>query len=311
MTEARTRSRRTFIVLVTASAIAIATTVWLSYLGSSWAKVDDFGFQDSLRPTLTRVLFIYGSVPPGTDEADMIRLTNTGRNGYSQFADLLHEEQGHNTSELRDTDPAINPLTLTTLKHYDLIVLGSNNRRYSQAEATVLRQYVEGGGAVLALSDSRFGLSPDRSRNLPGAGEESDNDLMGQFGFHIEHDNYIVVDATIDRFVLPGHSVLHNLSHFRGEGVSLIQVTGHMPTILVRGDGLPLTDGVTITGMDYAITAIAQLGAGRVAVTFDRNTFFNAGVNSDGTDIGQFNNRQYARNLINWLARPLAPVPND
>jgi hypothetical protein len=263
------------------------------------------------RPTLTRVLFIYGSVPPGTDEADMIRLTNTGRNGYSQFADLLHEEQGHNTFEMRDTDPAINPLSLTNLKQFDLIVLGSNNRRYSPAEAEVLRQYVEGGGAVLALSDSRFGLSPDRSRNLPGAGEESDNDLMGQFGFRIEHDNYTVVDATSARFVMPDHPVLRGLTQFRGEGVSLIQVTGHTATILVRGDGLPLTDGVTITGMDYAITAVAQPGAGRVAVTFDRNTFFNAGVNSDGTDIGQFNNRQYARNLINWLARPLAPVPND
>jgi hypothetical protein len=36
---------------------------------------------------------------------------------------------------------------------------------------------------------------------------------------------------------------------------------------------------------------------------FDRNTWFNAGVGSDGTDISQLDNRQYAYTVFDWLAR--------
>ena len=259
------------------------------------------------RPTLTRVLFLYGSVPPGTDKFEMIRIGNAGRNGYSQIAALLHEEQGHNLYELPDTDPAVNPLTHAALSWYDLVVLGSNNRRYSSQEASALSSYVSGGGAVLALSDSRFGLSPDRSTNAPGAGELSDNDLMEQFGMQIEHDNYQFVTAGSKRFVQPAHPVLRGLSSFKGEGVSLIKTLGPPSQVVVRGDGLLLTDGHTITGPEYAITAVASVGLGRVAAAFDRNTFFNAGVGSDGTDLSELDNRRYALNLFNWLARPEAP----
>ena len=264
------------------------------------------------RPDLTRVLFLYGSVPPGTDKADMIRIGNTGRNGYSQLADLLHETQGHNLYELADTDPQVNPLSEPALSWYDLVVLGSNNRRYSPGEASALAAYVNRGGAVLALSDSRFGLSPDRSTNAPGAGELSDNDLMQQFGMRIEHDNYQFVTADSKRFMDPSHPILNGLTSFKGEGVSLIRTLGPPALIVVRGDGLPLTDGHTITGSEYAITAVALVGRGRVAATFDRNTFFNAGVGSHGTDLSELDNRRYALNLFNWLVRPLAPPgPSD
>lgn len=258
------------------------------------------------RPTITRTLFLYGSVPPGTDAADMIRIGNAGRNGYSQLANLLNDAQGHNIYELADTDPAVNPLTQAVLSTYELIVLGSNNRRYTPDEAAALAWYVNRGGAVLALSDSRFGLSPDRSTNALGAGEISDNDLIEQFGMRIEHDNYQFVTAGAKRFNEPAHPVLAGLNSFKGEGVSLIKRLGPPARVLVRGDGLVLTDGHTITGPEYAITAIADVGRGRVAAAFDRNTFFNAGVGSDGTDLGDLDNRTYALNLFNWLARPLA-----
>ncbi|MFL5733953.1 MAG: DUF4350 domain-containing protein [Chloroflexia bacterium] len=263
----------------------------------------------AMRPTLTRVLFLYGSVPPGTDPSDMIRIGSTGRNGYSQLADMLLREQGHNVTELADTGPDVNPLTQGMLARYDLVVLGSNNRRFDSKEAAALDGYIRRGGALLAFSDSRFGLSPDRESNALGAGELSDNDLLGQFGISIQHDNYQVVVADSSRFTNSAHPVLAGLHSFKGEGVSLIRVTGPPAQVLVRGDGLLLTDGHTVTGPDYAITAIAQVGAGRVAVTFDRNTFFNSGVGSDGTDLDELDNRAYARNLFNWLARPRAPLP--
>src|SRR5688572_23841509 len=68
------------------------------------------------RITLTRILFLYGSVPPGTGKEDMIRISNVGRNGYAQLVNMLHTEQGHNVYELQDTDPVVTPLTLLALK---------------------------------------------------------------------------------------------------------------------------------------------------------------------------------------------------
>ena len=255
------------------------------------------------RPTLTRVLFIYGSVPPGMDPNDMIRIGQTGANGYSQLVDYLSREQGHNFEEVSDLDPSVNPLRAEHLKLYDLVVLGSNNRQYAAREAGEVGNYVNGGGSLLALSDSRFGLSPDRTTNALGAGELSDNDIIAQFGMYIEHDNYQVVTAGSDRFAMPSHALLRGIGSFKGEGVSLIKVTGPPAQIVVRGNGLPLTDGHTITGKNYAITAVAQVGLGRVAATFDRNTFFNAGVGSAGTDLNELHNRLYAYNLFDWLAR--------
>jgi hypothetical protein len=254
------------------------------------------------RVTMTRVLFLYGSVPPGTDPGEMIRIGNTGRNGYAQLVAYLADQQGHNFEELQDTDPAVNPLTLQVLKPYDLVVLGSNNRRFSSKEAAVVASYVSEGGSILALSDSRFGLSPDREHNALGAGELSDNDVINQFGLRIEHDNYMTVDADATRFVTPTHPILSGVSSFRGEGVSLIKRLGPPAQILVRGNNLPLTNG-DLTDDTYAITAIAQVGRGRVAATFDRNTWFNAGVGSDGTDIGELDNRRYAYTIFDWLVR--------
>ena len=189
------------------------------------------------------------------------------------------------------------------LAGYNLLVLGSNNRRFVEGEVATALAYVEAGGALLAFSDSRFGLSPDRGSNALGAGELSDNDILSKFGMTIQHDNYQVVVADSNRFSDPTHRILRGLSSFTGEGVSLIRVNGLPAKVLVRGDGLLLTDGHTITGPNYAITAVAQVGRGRVAATFDRNTWFNAGVGSDGTDIGELDNRQYANALFDWLTR--------
>lgn len=258
------------------------------------------------RPSLTRVLFIYGSVPPGTSDIEMVRITNTVQNGYSQLAEMLHAEQGHNVTEVHDTDPSVNPLTTLGLARYDLIVLGSNNRRFSKAEAAVIGSYVSAGGALLAFSDAQFGPLDPCSANGYGAGDLSDNDLLAQFGMAINHDNFRIVEADSTRFTDPTHPILRGIGRFKGEGVSLVRVNGAPAQVLVRGDNLQFCDGQPTTS-NHAVTAIAQVGRGRVAATFDRNTFFNAGVGSAGTDLDEYDNRDYARNLFNWLARPGAP----
>jgi hypothetical protein len=138
--------------------IGIAAGVLLVIAGTATRQAD-------ARPTITRVLFIQGNVPPGTNESEMISVYNTGRNGYSQLAEYLNLEQGHNIEQVHDLDPVVNPMRVDHLKHYDLVVFGSNNREFAAQEAGHLNAYVEWGGAVLVFSDSRFGLSPNRKTN--------------------------------------------------------------------------------------------------------------------------------------------------
>lgn len=275
--------------------LAVVAGVALVIVGSATQEA-------TARPTITRVLFITGNVPPATHESELVSIYNTGRNGYSQLAEYLGFEQGHIVEQLNDLDPPVNPLRVDHLKQYDLVVFGSNNREFAAQEAGHLNAYVQWGGTVLAFSDSRFGLSPNRQNNEPGAGDRSDNSILAQYGMRIEHDNYAVVTADATRFVTPTHPLLSGVTSFKGEGVSLIKRLGPPAQILVRGDGLPLTNG-QLTDNTYAITMFAQVGRGRVVATFDRNTWFNAGVGSDGTDISELDNRHYAYTVFDWLAR--------
>ena len=280
---------------ITTLCLAIAAGIALVIAGTATRDAN-------ARPTITRVLFIQGHVPPGTHESEMISITNTGRNGYSQLVDYLGFEQGHIVDQLHDLEPPVNPLRDHHLKQYDLVVFGSNNRTFAAQEAGHLNAYVEWGGTILVFSDSRFGLSPNREQNLPGAGDASDNSILEQYGMQIQHDNYVVVTADASRFVTSTHPLLSGVTSFKGEGVSLIKRLGPPAQILVRGNGLPLTNG-QITDDTYAIAMFAQVGRGRVVAVFDRNTWFNAGVGSDGTDISELDNRRFAYTVFDWLAR--------
>jgi hypothetical protein len=283
-------------------AAGIATLCLAALAGVALVIAGSATHEATARPTITRVLFVTGNVPPGTQKSEMISVYNTGHNGYSQLAEYLGSEQGHIIDQLNDLDPPVNPLRVDHLKQYDLVVFGSNNREFAAQEAGHLNAYVEWGGTILVFSDSRFGLSPNRKGNEPGAGDRSDNSILAQYGMQIQHDNYTVVTADASRFITPTHPLLSGIKSFKGEGVSLIKRLGPPAQILVRGDGLPLTNG-QITDSTYAISMVAEVGRGRVVATFDRNTWFNAGVGSDGTDISEQDNRRYAYNVFDWLGR--------
>jgi hypothetical protein len=65
-------------------------------------------------------------------------------------------------------------------------------------------------------------------------------------------------------------------------------------------DGVPAGKVRNVGDRDMALLVIEH-GQGRVACHFDRNTFFNR--NGAGTNIHRFDNKRYAINLFNWLAR--------
>ncbi|MFW5697353.1 MAG: hypothetical protein ACOCX1_02200, partial [Fimbriimonadaceae bacterium] len=131
-----------WLLLAPVAALGITATLGLS-AGSSSTQVAPANETVDL-------LYLYGSIPPGIHD---MRLEDTGDRGMSQFAEALRDV---NVEPVGVHDVEIE-LTDESLEDYDVVLLGSNNRRFSESEAEALARFVESGGGVIAWSDAGFG----------------------------------------------------------------------------------------------------------------------------------------------------------
>ncbi len=232
------------------------------------------------------ILYLYGSVPPAL-AGHQLRLNDAGGKGFSQFAQALRDV-GLEPVEALDTTVT---LDAATLAQYHVVIFSSNNRRFTAAEQNAVVAFVNAGGGILLFSDSGFGFEEGRA---------SDNDIAQHFNLLIHHDNYGGV-YTISQYTQP-HFITDGIT-FKGEGVSMVRVLGAPAVQLAecQGGAKKLHDDDGPIQASDSVLAVAEVGLGRVAVTFDRNTFFNPP--GAGTNITEVNNRQYAKNLVVWLAR--------
>ncbi len=247
----------------------------------------------------TSVLYLYGSVPPAIHQ---MRLSDPGKRGMSQFKAAL-VDVGLQVTEARDADITLN---MATLNRYKVLILGSNNRRFTPMEQEAVAAWVRGGGGLVAWSDSAFGGSWAEGELGNTIGAQSDSDLTAQFGMRFLRDN------GAGTFTIRRYQADHYLNEFnrnggvvfRGEGVSLIR-TREPASVLARLQKGGSSGTVRLNKLDGEITeadaalAVAKVGQGRVVGTFDRNTFWNAG---EGTQLREVNNREYAQRLILWAA---------
>ena len=245
--------------------------------------------------------------------------------GWFELAQALRDH-GFQVSQVIEPLEAMPPMTGNTrgrhidlelfdLSAYDVIVMGSNNAVYDQAAIDAFEAYIHAGGAALFISDAGFGSNWfDAS--------DSDQQFLDRFGWTIQQD---IDTQTLSRasgdFLLPAHPVLDGVSSFEGEGVSpgIGGVSPGSPvttTPLVRADPEGLTrdnDGNpgSVRGVrpTDAALIIGEAGCGRLAIHFDRNTFFN--LNGAGTDLHKLDHRRYALNLFRWLADPGADRDRD
>jgi hypothetical protein len=276
-----------------------------------------------------RILFLRGgsgTLPVPDDElCDLFDFsTAPGNAGFGELGALLVSD-GFVVEQAVEgpvTSPGQVDLASLPLAQYSVIVFGSNNATYSAGTSLRVRAFVEAGGGVLFMSDAIWGMDP-------GMAPTSDQTFLDHFDLVMNQDNgsYAVSRAAGD-FVIHGidmgiHPILvgpdgllgsaDDVNTFDGAGVSPATVThllpGVDPVVLARAIGPVQTNDNPSGGSQHLATAedgalvVAEFGAGRVACTFDRNTFFNA--NGGGTELANFDNRQYARNLFTWLAGPL------
>jgi len=280
-----------------------------------------------------RILFIRGGpgtgglgVPNSDDQlSDLFDFsTAAGNHGFGELGALLAADGF--VLEQRIEGPVTNPapvdLASLPLAQYSVIVFGSNNANYSPSSALLVRHFVEAGGGVLFISDANWGLDY-------GFAPSSDQTFLNRFDLVMNQDYgaYTLSRAAGD-FVINGvdmgtHPILagpdgivgtaDDVNEFDGEGVSPATVThvlpGVSPFVLAKAKDLIHVNDSSSSGSfrqptsDDGALVIAEVGAGRIVCTFDRNTFFN--TNGQGTSLARYDNRQYAHNLFAWLAGPL------
>ena len=261
--------------------------------------------------TAPDVLYLYGDVsadgkvPSGDDPPfHQMRLNDTGNHGMSQFREAV-QALGLSIDEIYDVDLTLNEQTLSPLK---VLILGSNQRRFSRQEAAALGRWVNAGGGLIAWSDSAFGGHWQKVGISNTLGRDSNNDLTTQFGMFFLTDNgggnYRIRDYTEPHYL--NRRQKENSLAFRGEGVSPIRISGPARMLARLQEGglggkimLRGPDGKLRPNKDAAL-AVAEPGKGRVVGVFDRNTFWNAG---EGTRLSHDDNREFAQRLILWAAQ--------
>ncbi|WP_066401753.1 malectin domain-containing carbohydrate-binding protein [Flavisolibacter tropicus] len=292
---------------VTANAASLAVG---SYSATVIAKAT--GYPDAvLNVSLTvtssnkNVLYVYGSIPPAQDD---MKMSYTGATGMSQFKQALIDV-GFNPTEALDANITLNA---ATLNQYKILILGSNNRRFTAAESAAVATWVNAGGGLVAWSDAAFGWSNGQLNSSEGS--LSDNDITQQFGLQFLHDN------GQQSFTYNQWAIDHYINKFnknagvtiKAEGVSPIRTSGSATIV----GGLPA--GMSLNSMDGPVTAadaalaVAKIGQGRVAGFFDRNAFWNGGA---GTNINEVDNKVFAQRLFLWVSGvdndPTTPPPSN
>jgi len=241
--------------------------------------------------------------------------TSGGNHGWAEFRQAL-EGAGYTATQITEgsetnSGPATGiPIDFTSmdLNQYEVVIMGSNNTTYESEQVDAIENYIRGGGSVVFISDANFGSS---WADAP----DSDQHFLDRFGLVMNQDlgTYSLQRSEND-FIVPDHPIFENVDRFDGEGVS----PGHIANVpndvtvtrlaKARGDtrvntppfGGNMQGSPRGTDNNDGSLIVGEAGAGRFAIHFDRNTFFN--LNGAGTNINRFDNERYALNLVAWLA---------
>lgn len=277
----------------------------------------------------SRVLYIHGNVDEGGflpfQEAyvgppyEQMLLSDNGDFGMSQFKKAV-EDLGFSIDEKYDQSITLSD---SLLQFYDVIILGSNQKTWSEAEKEALDRHIRRGAGLLAYSDAAFGGAwfrdpPAGLRNEQG--RNSNNLLMNQFGmfFMIDQGGFTsqVRRWKVDHYLNTIGGEARSLS-FRFEGPSPVRIDPEWPEKQASdsvfqiaayqnlGQFCPdikdpvLGDTTSDCDRDCALAA-AFIGKGRVIGLQDRNTFWNNGA---GTNINELDNRFFAQKLMIWLSQ--------
>jgi hypothetical protein len=251
---------------------------------------------------IRRILFINGDhIPENGYPHSRVRDDGTKPESFTRLrTEVLERDLTATVDEFILT--AGNAITAGLIAPYAVVVLGSNGRALTGAEVTALTDHFNNGGSILLYADFQFGPN----------NWASDNSLLNQFGVEVFPDNFQPTTQITDVVAL--HPIMQGVTSFATEGSSQFLVsaaTQNENTVLSKCSPLersgcavqPPAQAKIKPGDVVACTWVRENAkGGKLAGTCDRNTFHNGP--GPGTDIDQFDNRIYARNLFRWLLQP-------
>jgi len=239
--------------------------------------------------------------------ADITNFTNNQTNhGWGEFAATLRNN-GYTVTQIKEGGGGSSPINFAgmNLAQYDIIVLGSNNAPYNNAQVNAIDNWVKNGGGLLTISDTNFGSSWCDAPN-------SDQAFLNRYGIIVHQDRgFYTLKRNNGDFLIPNHPILNGVNSFEGEGVSPFKLANTIPSgvtvqkIVRAKDKVRLNDGPctgrirNVNNGDLSLIT-ATAGRGRVVGYFDRNTFFNR--NGAGSNINKFDNKRFMLNIFAWLA---------
>ncbi|MHA1121752.1 MAG: GGIII-like transmembrane region-containing protein, partial [Candidatus Heimdallarchaeota archaeon] len=171
--------------------------------------------------------------------------------------------------------------TMDRLEPYDMLIINTPDFNYTIGDQVAMETYVANGGSLLAMGDRPDGVWFDKPNEITST-------LLAPFGLSL-HPTYGV-----------GGTITHtdfNI-HPTTEGTDLglsFSVYGY---INVTGPAYPIwQEGANI------VVAGSEFGEGRVILTSDINW-----LQSTGGNIDLVSNKEYVRNVANWLTSTRANV---
>jgi len=251
------------------------------------------------RSEFKRILFINGDhIPENGYPHSRVRDDGTKPESFTRLrTEVLERDLFVTVDEFILT--ASNAITPGLISSYAVVVLGSNGRPLTAGEVSALTNYFTDGGSILLYADFQYGPN----------NWTSDNSFLKQFGVEVFPDNFQPTTQITD--IVSSHPIMQGVTSFATEGSSQFLIPAATQTdnaVLSKCSPLersgcavqPPEQAKIQPGDAVACTWVRENAAGgRIAGTCDRNTFHNGP--GPGTDIDQFDNRVYARNLFRWL----------
>ena len=160
-------------------------------------------------------------------------------------------------------------LTVERLSAYDLLILTAPAFNFTLDEVEALRTWTEAGGSLM-MQGEQYGFDTENAIL---------NYLMYSLGIDVQI--YInVADYPLDTVVeFYDHPVMENVDEIMFSGGSYVNVTGDATSLAHLGSDM--------------VSAVQEVGSGRIYASADINTFANY--------IAYSNNTQHVVNLVNWL----------
>ncbi|MBS3795255.1 MAG: hypothetical protein KGY80_10175 [Candidatus Thorarchaeota archaeon] len=182
----------------------------------------------------------------------------------------------------------------------DILVLTYCLDDYSESEVEIIKNFVEGGGALFVTAEyglygdaidtviERFGFVREKTYNL----ENGTNGIGVGGGFYLNNTNHI-----------RNHSVSVDVARIENHGATALTKTpDDATTIAVADEEMTWTNGTSAEGM--VITAGITVSTGRVLVHCDSSLLLgDTDTDNDGTEnFYDSNNEDFLLNSIRWLS---------